>query len=32
VGQGLRWLAAEAGGIGLLVVQFLTTIIIAVVM
>ena len=32
VGQGLRWLAAEAGGIGLLVVQFLLTIIIAAVM
>src|SRR6185436_12000603 len=32
VGQGLRWLAAEAGGIGLLLVQFLLTIIIAAVM
>ena len=32
VGQGLRWLAAEAGGIGLLVVQFLLTIVIAAVM
>jgi predicted PurR-regulated permease PerM len=32
VGQALRWLAAEAGGIGLLVVQFLLTIIIAAVM
>jgi predicted PurR-regulated permease PerM len=32
VGQGMRWLAAEAGGIGLLVVQFLLTIIIAAVM
>ena len=32
IGQGLRWLAAEAGGIGLLVVQFLLTIVIAAVM
>jgi predicted PurR-regulated permease PerM len=32
VGQSLRWLAAEAGGIGLLVVQFLLTIILAAVM
>ena len=32
VGQGLRGLAAEAGGIGLLVVQFLLTITIAAVM
>jgi len=32
VGQGLRWLAAEAGGIGLIVVQFLLTIVIAAVM
>lgn len=32
VGQGLRWLAAEAGGIGVLVVQFLLTIVIAAVM
>jgi len=32
VGQALRWLAAEAGGIGLLVVQFLLTIVIAAVM
>ena len=32
VGQGLRWLAAEAGGVGLIVVQFLLTIIIAAVM
>jgi predicted PurR-regulated permease PerM len=32
VGQGVRWLAAEAGGIGLLVGQFLLTIVIAAVM
>jgi predicted PurR-regulated permease PerM len=32
VGQALRWLAAEAGGIGALVIQFLLTIIIAAVM
>jgi predicted PurR-regulated permease PerM len=32
VGQGMRWIAAEAGGIGLLVVQFLLTIVIAAVM
>ena len=32
VGQALRWLAAEAGGIGVLVVQFLLTIVIAAVM
>ncbi len=32
LGQGLRWLAAEAGGIGILVVQFLLTIVIAAVM
>jgi predicted PurR-regulated permease PerM len=32
VGQAMRWLAAEAGGIGMLVVQFLLTIIIAAVM
>lgn len=32
VGQALRYLAAEAGGIGLLVVQFLLTIILAAVM
>ena len=32
VGQALKWLAAEAGGVGLIVVQFLLTIIIAAVM
>ena len=32
VGQGMRWMATEAGGIGLLVVQFLLTIVIAAVM
>ncbi len=32
VGQSLRWLAAEAGGVGALVIQFLLTIIIAAVM
>ena len=31
-GQSMKWLAAEAGGVGLLVVQFLLTIIIAAVM
>jgi predicted PurR-regulated permease PerM len=32
VGQGMRWLAAEAGGIGILVVQILATIVIAAVL
>jgi len=32
VGRGLQWLAAEAGGVGALIVQFLLTIIIAAVM
>ena len=32
IGQGVRWLAAEAGGIGLIVVQFLLTVVIAAVM
>jgi len=31
-GQSVKWLAAEAGGVGLLIVQFLLTIIIAAVM